>query len=250
MEEVVHSLAALEYAAVEGAVPVDYLFFRPPSSDRAGAGAGAFLILVAADKGLCGAFNANALRSAIEWIRRRQDRPVLLAVVGRKARDFVSRLSGASVACELAGIFPKVSFAHAEILGEAVLSAYLQGRVGSVTAIYSEFRSVISQRVVERELWPIPINVEAAKAMDFQFEPERRQVLAALLPRYLKAQLYRILLESQAAELAARMNAMDAASRNAGELIDSLTLALNRTRQGLITREIAELVGGAEALAS
>ena len=154
------------------------------------------------------------------------------------------------MACELAGIFPKVSFAHAELLGEAVISAYVQGRAGSVTAIYNEFRSVISQRVVERELLPIPISSVPAPAMDFRFEPKRSKVLAALLPRHLKAQLYRILLESQAAELAARMNAMDAAARNAGELIDSLTLTLNRTRQGLITREIAELVGGAEALAS
>jgi len=249
MEELVHSLAALERAALEGKAEVDHPFFRPPAWDRPG-GAGEFLILVAADKGLCGGFNANAQRSAIEWIRRRQERPVILAVVGRKARDFASRLSGASVACELAGIFPKVSFAHAELLGEAAISAYLQGRAASVTAIYNEFRSVMSQRVVERELLPIAVKTEAARAMDFQFEPERRRVLSALLPRYLKAQLYRILLESQAAELAARMNAMDSASRNAGELIDSLTLTLNRTRQGLITREIAELVGGAEALAS
>jgi len=187
MEEVVQGLAALERAAVEGAAPSDHPFFRAPASGRSGAEAGAALILVTADKGLCGAFNANALRMAIEWIRRRQGRPILLAAVGRKARDFASRLAGASVACELAGIFPKVSFAHAELLGEAVISAYLQGRAGSVTAIYNEFRSVISQRVVERELLPIPISSEPARAMDFRFEPERRRVLAALLPRYLKA---------------------------------------------------------------
>ncbi|MBI5244588.1 MAG: ATP synthase F1 subunit gamma [Elusimicrobia bacterium] len=278
MEEVVCGLAALERESL------DHPFFKPasaatmaseagrpstasrsgipspegsvtlprvgPRSPAARPDCGAGLILVAADKGLCGAFNANTLRSAVEWIRGRQERPVRLAAVGRKARDFALRLQGASIVYEMAGIFPKVSFAHAELLGQAVISAYLEGRVCSVTAIYNEFRSVVSQRVVKQELLPIPIHKENVRAMDFRFEPERRRVLAALLPRYLKAQLYRILLESQAAELAARMNAMDAASKNAGELIDSLTLSLNRTRQSLITREIAELVGGAEALAA
>ncbi|HAH08017.1 MAG TPA: ATP synthase F1 subunit gamma [Elusimicrobia bacterium] len=242
MEEAVRDLAALDASP---GVDFEHPFFQPGP-----AGAAECLILVTADKGLCGAFNTNVLKAGIEWLRARQGKPVMLACVGRKARDFAARLKGINVLCELVGIFPRASYAHAEILGQAVSGAFLEGRSRSVTAIFNEFRSVLSQRVVERPLLPIPVPEKAAKAADFRFEPEREQLLAALLPRHLKAQLYRILLESQAAELAARMNAMDSASRNARELIDALTLNLNRTRQSLITLEITELVGGAEALSN
>jgi F-type H+-transporting ATPase subunit gamma len=124
--------------------------------------------------------------------------------------------------------------------------------------LYNEFKSVAVQRLVTTQLLPIPTPVvepgtaseEKAAASEYGFEPDRQELLAALLPRYVKGQLYRVLLESQASELAARMNAMDAASKNAKELRESLNLGLNRQRQAIITREIAELVGGAEALAA
>lgn len=251
LEAAVRDLAAMEVAADAAAGrPIEvHPFFERRSGGAAG------LILVTADKGLCGAFNTNALRAAVDWFSRHKGRKVAAAAVGRKGRDLMARLKGADVetVCELIGIFPKVSFAHAELLGKPVLSAYLEGRVDSVTVIYNEFKSAVSQRVVELPLLPIPMPEAAsgeAEVHDFKFEPGRERLLEALLPRYLKAQLYRILLESQAAELAARMNAMDSASKNAKELIDALTLGMNRTRQAMITREIAELVGGAEALAS
>jgi F-type H+-transporting ATPase subunit gamma len=246
LEETIHELALLERASGGESAPVHPFFAAPADDPRPG------LLLVTADRGLCGSFNAMLLRAAAHWLMRARGRKVSVAVVGRKGRDFLRRLQGEEIErlVDVVGIFPKVGFKHSDLVGEPLMQAFRGGKISSVTAIYNEFRSVISQRVVERELLPIPISSEPARAMDFRFEPERRRVLAALLPRYLKAQLYRILLESQAAELAARMNAMDAAARNAGELIDSLTLTLNRTRQGLITREIAELVGGAEALAS
>ncbi|MBI4057537.1 MAG: F0F1 ATP synthase subunit gamma [Elusimicrobia bacterium] len=151
---------------------------------------------------------------------------------------------------ELVGIFPRVGFAQAEILGKAVLEAYAQQDLSGVTVIYGEFKSIAQQRVIQKMLLPLEPPAEKPILTDFSFEPDREQLLDTLLPRYIKAQLYRILLESQAAELAARMNAMEAASKNAGELISGLTLRLNRTRQAIITKEIAELVGGAEALAS
>jgi F-type H+-transporting ATPase subunit gamma len=215
------------------------------------------LILVTGDKGLCGAFNANVLREAVRFFRENEGRPIHAAVVGKKGNDFVRRLKGLPIEkmAELAGVFPKINFAHAEIVGKAVLERFAEKDLASVTVIYNEFKSVAVQKVVRRELLPIEgpeTGKEAPRVRlsdEFLFEPGRRELLEALLPRFVKAQLYRMLLESQAAELAARMNAMDAASKNAGELIGAMTLNLNRTRQTLITREIAELVGGAEALA-
>jgi F-type H+-transporting ATPase subunit gamma len=219
------------------------------------AGGPACLLLVTGDRGLCGAFNTNALKACVDWLHRNKGRRVLVVSVGRKGRDFLSRLRGCDIESllDLSGIFPKASFAHAEIAGNALISAFAGRGASEVAAIYNEFRSVMSQRVVERTLLPVRLSPEEnllRKRADFRFEPEPPALLGALLPRHLKAQVYQILLESQAAELAARMNAMDSASKNAGELIDALTLTLNRTRQSMITREIAELVGGAEALAS
>lgn len=252
MEEAVRDLALLEVSADidAGREMQIHPFFDARPEGRP------CLVLVSADKGLCGSFNAGILRAALDWLRRRQaQRPVVLAV-GRKSRDFVRRLRGfdLEIAKELAGIFPKVNYAHAELLGQAAIDAFTRGGCASVDAIYNEFKSVALQRVTTARLLPITVPQGdwemKESAYRFKFEPGRERLLEALLPRFIKAQLYRILLESQAAELAARMKAMDAASKNAGELIGSLTLRLNRTRQAMITREIAELVGGAEALAA
>jgi len=250
MEDAVRDLALLEAsdAAAGGAAPIHPFFQARPSGTPC-------LVVVSSDKGLCGAFNANVLRAAMDWLRRHKGERVRLAIVGRKASDMLHRLKGfeADVLTELIGIFPRVSFAHAEILGKTIMDAYAGGKCSKVDVIYTEFKSVVAQKVLDIPLLPIPKPEPLAgvpKTADFKFEPAKERLLEALLPRFIKAQLYRVLLESQAAELAARMNAMDSASKNAGELIDALTLGLNRTRQGIITREIAELVGGAEALAA
>ncbi len=251
MERMVRELALLEVRsdlAADRAVQVHPLF------DRRAEGA-EMLLLVTGDKGLCGAFNANLLRAALDWFRQRRDRKVCCVAVGRKGRDLVHRIKGQQIeiTSELVGVFPKITFVHAELVGQAVLDAYLNKGVSSVTVLYNEFKSVAQQRMLSTPLLPIPVPEAAADAVelpDYGFEPGRQELLAALLPRYVKAQIYRILLESQAAELAARMNAMDAASKNAKELREALNLDANRTRQALITKEIAELVGGAEALAS
>jgi F-type H+-transporting ATPase subunit gamma len=252
MESAVRDLAALsaEFEKAAGREAHIHPFFETREGGRP------CLIIVTGDKGLCGAFNANAIRAALEWVRRNKDKKPAVAIVGRKAREVMHRLKDVQldVIVELVGIFPKVTFAHAELVGKAVTEAFLEKGCASVDMIYNEFKSVVAQRVVTTRLLPVPVP-EATEggtvnAQGFKFEPGRDALLAALMPRYLKAQLYRVLLESQAAELAARMNAMDSASKNAGELIGSLTLSLNRTRQGIITREIAEIVGGAEALAS
>ncbi|MDE2141830.1 MAG: ATP synthase F1 subunit gamma [Elusimicrobia bacterium] len=212
------------------------------------------LVIVAGDKGLCGAFNANVLRASLEWFKARAGRKTYCVAVGRKSRDMVNRLRGhdIEIVSELAGVFPKITYAHAELVGAAVIDAYLKKGVAKVTVLYNEFKSVAQQRLLTSALLPIPTPERVPETVvlpDFGFEPGRGLLLSALLPRHVKAQVYRILLESQAAELAARMNAMDAASKNAKELRQALNLTANRTRQALITKEIAELVGGAEALA-
>ncbi len=252
LEELVRGLAALERASDVAAgreIQIHEFFDARPADGPV------MLVLVTADKGLCGAFNSNLLRAGVEWLRAHKDRKVSIAVVGRKARDFAHRIRGFDfgIETEMVGIFPKVHFTHAELLGKAVMDAYQNKGLSSVTILYNEFKSVALQRLVKTPLLPIPDlgeSAEAADLPDYGFEPDRQELLAALLPRYIKAQLYRVLLESQAAELAARMNAMDAASKNAKELREALNLSANRQRQAIITKEIAELVSGAEALAA
>ncbi len=253
MEGLVRGLATLETKEAQEAGREEHLhpFFKKREEGAAA------LVLITADKGLCGAFNSALIKAAIEWLRAHQGQKVHVAVVGRKGRDFVHRLRGfdLEVISELAGIFPKVNFSHAELLGKALIDAYEQKGLKSITVLYTEFKSVAVQRQTAVDLLPVrhdaaASQTHAAAIAEYGFEPGRDALLSSLLPRYVKAQLYRVLLESQAAELAARMNAMDAASKNAKELRDNLNLSLNRQRQAIITREIAELVGGAEALAS
>lgn len=252
MEQLVHGLAAMEAAAAAAAgrrIQI-HPFFEARRTNREA------LVLVTADKGLCGAFNSNLIKAAIEWLKGRQGKKIYLAVVGRKGREFVHRLGGFDfeIMTELAGIFPKINFTHAELLGKALIDAYAQTDISRVTILYNEFKSVAVQRLANVTLLPVPTQAATAVATaalaDYSFEPERQKLLEVLLPRHIKAQLYRVLLESQAAELAARMNAMDSASKNAKELREDLNLSLNRQRQAIITKEIAELVGGAEALAA
>ena len=244
-----------------------YRLFMPNTSSTA-----VGLVLISSDRGMCGAFNSNLFRSALEWINKNKDKKIYIIVVGKKVRNLIRRLKGLDleIIYESIGIFPHVGYVHAELLGRAVLESYGKYPIGSMTVIYNEFKSLVSQRIVEIELLPLekqtaglPLNHQdvvvpeakrsgafekSARFKDFFFEPEKKVLLETLLPRYIKAQFYRILLESQAAELSARMNAMESASKNASELIEDLTLKLNKTRQSMITREISDITGGAEAL--
>jgi F-type H+-transporting ATPase subunit gamma len=251
LEELVRRLALLEIAAdiAAGREIQIHSFFDQRESNKIG------LLLVTADKGLCGAFNSNLLRATLDFLRAHKGQEIKIVVVGRKGREFLHRLKGFEfkLISELGGIFPKVNFAHAELVGKALIDAYEKDGLSKIHVIYNEFKSVAQQKLIQTTLLPIPPvagDPEKVDAGEYGFEPDRQELLASLLPRYIKAQLYRILLESQAAELAARMNAMDAASKNAKELRESLNLNLNRRRQAIITNEIAELVGGAEALAA
>ncbi len=251
MEKMVRELALLEVrsdVAARQEVQIHPFFDRRPDGAE-------LLVLVTGDKGLCGAFNSNVIRASLDWFRQRRDRKTYCIAVGRKGRDVVARIKGQQIetAFELVGIFPKITFVHAEMLGQAVLDAYLNKGVSKVTVLYNEFKSVATQRLLTAEILPIPVPAAGGEDVllpDYGFEPGRQELLSELLPRHIKAQFYRILLESQAAELASRMNAMDSASKNAKEMREGYVLDANRTRQAMITKEIAELVGGAEALAA
>jgi len=218
--------------------------------------------VVTSDRGLCGAFNANILRTASTSLRDFESRgaQVEVAVIGRKGRDFFRR-RGWKVRREVVDIFDKLTFEHGMLMGGELqaIPDYVAGRIDAVYVIYNEFKSAIQQRVVVERLLPIDWVVEVADTKDldqtsetmpgaYLYEPSEEELLDELLHRNFHVQAYRILLESSAAEQGARMAAMDGATRNAGELIKKLTIYYNKTRQAAITKELMDIVGGAEAL--
>jgi F-type H+-transporting ATPase subunit gamma len=207
------------------------------------------LIVITADRGLCGSFNSNAIKAAGQFIVAHRGREVVLGLVGRKGRDFFRR-RGFDVRYEAAGIFQRLSFADAVALANAAIDEFTSGRVGSVHLVYNEFKSVMSQRIVVEQLLPIPrldTSPATAPVIDYLYEPAPEQIFRDLLPRHVQVQVYRALLESNAAFFAAQMTAMDAATRNSAEMLDNLTLYMNKVRQAAITREIIEVVSGAAA---
>ena len=219
------------------------------------------LVVFTADKGLCGAFNVNILRKATQIIReQREKRRIEVVAVGRKGRDFFKHFGVPMVSQYVQlGI---VESPVAEAIAREQSEAYLSGQVDEVILLYTDFRSVISLKPTATRLLPFDMSAldlegewappsgeaKAAKGQAPKYEPDQRTVFDQLVPRAISMQVWRALLESQASEFAARMTAMDNASRNSKELIGSLTLYANRIRQAVITKEIAELVGGAEAL--
>ncbi len=210
------------------------------------------LIVVTADRGLCGSFNSNILKAAGQHIARHgtSTTPIALGLIGRKGREFFGR-RGFEVAYDRVNIFQRLSFADAEALADMVIEEFTSGRASRVDVIYNEFKSVISQRVVTEQLLPIPRTAiegeSAGPATEYTYEPNPEQIFEQLLPRYVQVQVYRALLESNAAFFAAQMTAMDSATRNSSEMIENLTLYMNKVRQAAITREIIEVVSGASA---
>ena len=209
------------------------------------------LIVVTADKGLCGSFNSALMRRAGTYVAD-ADREVALGLIGRKGRDFFVR-RGFDVRYEDINVFTNLRYTHAQAVARAAIEEFTSGAARDVYLLYNEFKSVLQQRVVVERLLPIPrFEDESAAAAEVLaghlFEPTAAEIFDELLPRHVETQLFRALLESAAAEHAARMTAMDAATRNAGEMIDQLTLYMNKMRQATITRELIEVVSGAEAL--
>ena len=205
-------------------------------------------VIVTADRGLCGAFNSNIMRVAQSFMREHSGQTLSLAMVGRKGRDFFRR-RGFKIRSEFVNIFSRLDYGHAKDISESVVRAYSNAEVDAAYVVYNEFKSVIQQRVVVEKLLPLSRSElrETEPQRDYIFEQPPQEIFNRLLPRYVEIQIYRALLESAASEHGARMASMDTASRNAGEMIDMLTLNMNRIRQAAITREIIEVVSGAGA---
>ena len=214
------------------------------------------LIVITADRGLCGSFNSNVIKAAGQFIlNQAPGRDIALGLVGRKGRDFFRR-RGFDVRYETVGIFQKMTFADAIDIADAAIEDFTSGAASSVYLVYNEFKSVMTQRLVVERLLPIPrLEGEAAPqgtegagpTVDYLYEPAPEEIFRDLLPRHVQIQVYRALLESNAAFFAAQMTAMDAATRNSTEMIENLTLYMNKVRQAAITREIIEVVSGAAA---
>jgi F-type H+-transporting ATPase subunit gamma len=215
------------------------------------------LVLITADKGLCGAFNTNLTKAAQAFIRENPDKNIEIMALGRKGRDFF-RNRHANITSEFLGLTGKgrVEFSEALEVAETIIKQYTEDKeIDKVFIIYNEFKSVLSQRVVLEQLLPISHATaeetetkQPANLVDYVYEQSPEEMFSTLLPRLIRTQIFRALLESVASEQGARMTAMDSASKNASELIESLTLNMNRIRQAAITNEIIEVVSGAAAL--
>ena len=221
------------------------------------AGGKVLLVVITADRGLCGSFNTNVIKSAGSFISDHPGREVALGLIGRRGRDFFGR-RGFQVRYEQINLFAGLKFEDGQAIAREAIAAFTGGDVDAVYLVYNEFKSVMVQRVVVERLLPIPrLDLEAAGAaaavpggpeIEYLYEPGRDELLASLIPTHVEVQVFRALLESAAAEHAARMTAMDAATRNSAEMIEDLTLYMNKVRQAAITREIIEVVSGAQAL--
>jgi F-type H+-transporting ATPase subunit gamma len=215
------------------------------------------LIVISSDRGLCGAFNGSIVRESRRQIMRLQSegKTVKLVTVGRKARDQLRREFGSLIVETYEDVGRrKLSFADADMVAQKVLSLFDAGEFDVCSVIFNKFKSAISQIVTVQQLIPFAVEAQAEEAAGddlkpiYEFEPDEEQILAELLPRNLSIQVYRALLESAASEQGARMTAMDNATRNAGDMIKKLTLNYNRTRQAVITKELIEIISGAEAV--
>lgn len=217
------------------------------------------LVLVTADKGLCGGFNTNLTKAAQQFMRDNSDKTIEIVAIGRKGRDFF-RNRHAAISGEYLGLTGKgrVEFSEALEVARSIIKQYIDDQgIDKVFLIYNEFKSVLSQRVVLEQLLPVSrakeeeLEVKSQQAVnlvDYIYEQPPEEIFSRLLPRLVETQIFRALLESVASEHGARMTAMDSASKNASELIESLTLNMNRIRQAAITNEIIEVVSGAAAL--
>jgi F-type H+-transporting ATPase subunit gamma len=219
------------------------------------AGGRALMFVITADRGLCGSFNTNVIKSSGAFIAENPGRQVALGLIGRRGRDFFAR-RGFDVRYEQVNLFAALKFEDAQTIARAAMEAFVGGEVDSVYLVYNEFKSVMVQHVVVERLLPIPrgafsegaAQTPGAPLIDYLYEPRPEDLFTTLLPSHVEVQVFRALLESAAAEHAARMTAMDAATRNSAEMIDQLTLYMNKVRQAAITREIIEVVSGAQAL--
>jgi len=214
------------------------------------------VIVLSGERGLAGAFNANILKRAAEFFRSKQGKKIVVIPIGKKGRDAL-RKAGIEFAGEYVNVLARVDLGIAQEIAKLVTELYSREAIDAVYTVFSEFKNVLAPVLVTEKLLPIEKIEEneetpderAASQIDYLYEQPETQILGRLLPRYVETQILRIMLESSAAEHAARMTAMEAATQNAGEVIDALTLHMNKVRQAAITKEIIEIVSGAAGTA-
>jgi F-type H+-transporting ATPase subunit gamma len=238
-EKLAEMASSLQSGSVKNACPL--LVVRPVKTIG--------LVLVSADKGLCGGFNANIVKKALEFIRQNDKATLSITLVGKKVTEGFKRLKY-PVTDKYTDVFFRPSYTSAAAIGQKLLEDFLAQKIDQVVVIYNEFKSAASQKTKVETLLPVP-SVDVGKNErkgDFIIEPEGNECLDVLLSKTFLFQIWRIILESYAAEQGARMAAMNGASKNAGELIDKFTLYYNKARQASITKELLEVVSGAESL--
>jgi F-type H+-transporting ATPase subunit gamma len=204
------------------------------------------LVVITADRGLCGAYNTNIIRHALEFLVNHADRKVELNILGKRARDFFRRRPY-TVRHEATNILQKPSFADAAAIAKDLIDEFVKGEKDQIWLVYNEFKSVVQQRVIVEPLLPIRRleHPDDVSRLEYLYDEPPGKIFSNLLPRHVEAQIFRALLEAAASEHGARMSAMEAATNNAAEMIDGLTLYANKVRQASITRELIEVVSGA-----
>jgi len=224
---------------------------HPLLTRRPGVDTGAtLLIVITSDRGLCGSFNTNIIKATGQFLASHPGRSISLGLVGRKGRDTLKR-RGVPVRFEHVNLPKSIVFTEAEAVALPALTDFMDGKVDSVHMIYNEFKSVMQQKIVVEQLLPLePVEAKAPgieSTTEYLYEPSAEAIFDRLLTRFVEVQVMRALLESNAAFYAAQMTAMDAATRNSADMIEGLTLTMNKVRQAAITREIIEVVSGAQA---
>jgi F-type H+-transporting ATPase subunit gamma len=206
------------------------------------------LVVISADRGLCGAYNTNILRQAMEFLEKNSGRKVELNILGKRARDFFRRRPFA-IRHEAINVLQKPSFADAAAIAKDLIDEFSRGEKDQVWIVYNEFKSVVQQRVVVEQLLPIQRleHIDNTDRLEYIYDEPPEKIFGNLLPRHVEAQIFRALLEAAASEQGARMAAMEAATNNAGEMIEDLTLYANKVRQASITKELIEVVSGASS---
>jgi len=217
-----------------------------------GAKGATLLIVITSDRGLCGSFNTNVIKAVSAYLGEHRGESVTLGLVGRKGRDFLGK-RGLPVRFEYVNLPKVIHMAEAEAVAKPAVEDYIAGKVDRVLLVYNEFKSVIQQKLVIEQLLPLHDldtdgGADQAPAGEYIYEPSPERILELLLQQLIVAQVLRALVESNAAFYAAQMTAMDSATRNSADMIESLTLTMNKIRQAAITREIIEVVSGAQAL--
>jgi F-type H+-transporting ATPase subunit gamma len=204
------------------------------------------LVVITADRGLCGAYNTNIIRQALEFLNQHSNRNVELNILGKRARDFFRRRPY-PVRHEATNVLHQPSFADAAAIAKDLIEEFVKGEKDQVWLVYNEFKSVVQQRVVIEPLLPIARleHPDDASVIDYLYDEPPAKIFSNLLPRHVEAQIFRALLEASASEHGARMAAMEAATNNAAEMIEGLTLYANKVRQAGITKELIEVVSGA-----